>query len=71
MVDFGYVTCFLVYHESFLLSSTKLLKLIDMGQRNTWPSETDYTHWLRFFSYQLSIVVYVSCITRSNSPLSR
>jgi len=31
MVDLGSVTFFLVYHESFLLSSTKLLKLIDMG----------------------------------------
>jgi len=33
MVDLGSVTFFLVYHESFLLSSTKLLKLIDLGQR--------------------------------------
>jgi len=31
MVDLGSVTFFLVYHESFLLSSTKLLKLIDLG----------------------------------------
>jgi len=30
MVNLGAVTIFLVYHESFLLSSTKLLKLIDM-----------------------------------------
>jgi len=31
MVNLGSVTFFLVYHESFLLSSAKLLKLIDMG----------------------------------------
>ncbi len=37
MVDLRAVTFFLVYHESFLLSSAKLLKLIDMAQQIDCP----------------------------------
>jgi len=45
MVDLGSVTFFLVYHESFLLSSAKLLKLIDMGANKHLPTLPGWAWW--------------------------